>query len=532
MARQRINPKRPQTKKEKYKKEAQTRNAKGRARAIAELGQDDVIYMLGEDPTYIHSREVYYKAGRATAIKLLNNGLTKTVSQVHAEIDRLTPLLDAEVNNIVRALNMNSWEEFQQWWSHEVQPNSPDLATNNEALYYLSLLEKIKKQATSIGAYLSMRQSGRSGKGEAMTQAGAKQLIAAGFVQAGFTGAKGEQAGANAAITQIRAQQRQDMSTLAKWLVPILEKMNTKTADHIITQLKKIAGPNLDGVGGKVDATYATEIGQIFEYVSDLFSRELESGIKVQMNNIAAEKTGKNSKQYKADTKHTVTIGSVQFSFLSSDKTGMETVFGQGSGQAIGYIDKFTAGIESPHLKLVGSNIETIVDWNLVDPQLDNLFAYIVRNADYFGRQDEEAKTIIVSFFAWAKLITELVGMQSSIADMPVVIRMFNRLYKTSDIMRRFSNISGVSIMQYVNKTYLYDYYKTFQATGKMDKKLLREIKGNAMSEMRGGVTYSALKNAISSTLQGVNSQVTRQNYFHTNLRILLGNIENLKELM
>ena len=65
-----------------------------------------------------------------------------------------------------------------------------------------------------------------------------------------------------------------------------------------------------------------------------------------------------------------------------------------------------------------------------------------------------------------------------------------------------------------------------------MDKKVLRQIKGDAMSKMKGKVTYKQLKSDISATLAAVNTQVARQNYFKTSFRILLGNVENLKELV
>ena len=428
---------------------------------------------------------------------------------------------------------MSTWEEFQQWWATEVQPGSASLATNSEALYYLALLEKIKKQAKSIGVYLQMRQMGRDTNGKGMTEAGVQRLISAGFVDVGFKGQYNEQAGPNSAITKIRNSQRQDMAKLAKWLVPILEKVNTNTADNLIKSLKKVAGPNLDGVNGNIDVSFSKEIGNIFEYISSVFSIELENGIRIEMENVAAEKTGKNSKTYKADTKHTFTIGEVQFSLLSSDKTGMEAVFGKESGKMIGYLDKFTAGLQSTNLKLVDNNqIETIVDWKLVDPRLNDLFAYIVKNADYFNSRDEEGKNLVVSFFAWAKLITELVGAENAINDMPAVVRMFNRLYKTSDILRKFSNVHGVDIMNYVQKTYLYDYYKTLQDVPTLDKKQLRQVKGDAMSKIKGRVSYALLKEAIKNTLMQVNDQVTRQSYFKTNFRILLGNVENLKELV
>lgn len=516
-----------------YKKESVALNKQGgRKTALAELGREDVIYMLAKQPVYIHSREHYYKAGRKTAVNILNKGLSKAVAQAQQKINYLVPMLDTEVQRIVQSLNMSSWEEFQQWWSTEVQPNSVDLQTNNEALYYLALLEKIKKQATSIGTYLSSRSGGSAGKGSGMTAAGVQRLINMGFVNTGFKGTRGEQAGADAAITHIRAAQRQDLTQLAQWLVPRLIIMNDKIADNIITKLKKVVGPNLDGLNGtmNIDQTFATEIGQIQEYISAMYTRELENGIKIKMESVAAEKTGKNSKSYKADTRHIISMGDVQVSFLSSDKTGMETQFGAGSGKAIGYIDKFTAGIKTDTLDITA--VESVINFNQIDPNLNDVFQYIIKNGDFFHSRDEESKTIIVAFFAWAKLITELIGAEGSISNMPVVIRMFNRLYRTSDIMRKFSALRGVDIMQYVNKTYLYDFYKQYQNINPIDRQTLREAKRDAMQEMSDKVTYAKLKAAITDTLQTVNGQVMRQGYFSTSFRILLGNVENLKELV
>ena len=248
------------------------------------------------------------------------------------------------------------------------------------------------------------------------------------------------------------------------------------------------------------------------------------------MESVAAEKTGKNSKSYKADTKHIISMGDVQVSFLSSDKTGMETQFGACSGKAIGYIDKFTAGIKTDTLDITA--VESVINFNQIDPNLNDVFQYIIKNGDFFHSRDEESKTIIVAFFAWAKLITELIGAEGSISHMPVVIRMFNRLYRTSDVMRKFSTIRGVDIMQYVNKTYLYDFYKQYQNINPIDRQTLREAKRDAMQKMSDKVTYAKLKAAITDTLQAVNGQVMRQGYFSTSFRILLGNVENLKELV
>ena len=509
----------------------------GRKEALSELENEDTIYMLSKYPIYIHSRENYYKAGNKTAIRILNRELSSVVSKVHAKANRLIPLLDMEVQNIVNAFGMSSWEEFRQWWAKEVQPNSADLQTNRDALYYLALLEKIKKQATSIGTYLYTRSKGR-GKGQGMSESGVKQLINAGFVSAGFKGQYGESAGANATITKIRAEQRKDIVELSKWLVPHLIKMNDKVALDIANKLKTITGPNLDGINGTmdIDQTFATQIGNIEEYISDMFYRELMNGITVEMNNIAAEKNkgqkNKNSKKFKADTQITMSLGSVKLSFLASDKTGMETVFEKNTGKAIGYQDKFTASIATDTLKI--TDVETIASLDNIDPRLNDVFLYIIKNADFFNLQDKEGKTLIVAFFAWVKLITEIVCIQNSIKDMPVVIRMFNRLYKTSDILRTFTNKHGLEIMEYVNKSYLYNFYEVYKKENAVvpSRKELRDVKKEAMQQMSGKVTYKKLKSSITDTLQTLNGVVTRDLKFSTSFRILLDNIENLKEFV
>ena len=523
--------------KKQYKTERKTLVANGgRQKAIAELQDENVIYMLAQNPVYIHSNKLYYEAGHKTAVRILNEELSLLVNDVHTEINRLIPLLDAELQQIITALGMNSWEEFRQWWSTEVQPNSPNLQTNSEALYYLALLEKIKKQATSIGTYLYMRNKGRTGKGGGMTRSGAQQLINAGFVGADFTGAYHESAKTTDLITHIREEQRKDIIKLSQWLVPHLVSINDGYAEGIITKLKSITGSNLDGIGGSmnIDQTFANQIGRIQEYISAMFTRELTNGIKVSMRTVAAERKGSDqqSATFKADTQIAMNIGSVQLSFLASDKTGMETMFGK-DGRAIGYIDKFTAGIMNGTLNI--ERLATAADFNSIhqiDSRLQNIFHYVIKNADFFYLRDQNTKDIILALFAWMKLIVEVVGVQSSIQDVPVVIRMFNRLYRTSDILRMFSNQYGLDILRYVNKAYLNDLYNTYRPEGLMSPKELREIKKSAMEQMHGSTTYAKLKYAIYDTLTTLNGSAARTLKFSAHFRILLDNIENLKESM
>ena len=54
---------------------------------------------------------------------------------------------------------------------------------------------------------------------------------------------------------------------------------------------------------------------------------------------------------------------------------------------------------------------------------------------------------MIVALFAWLKVISEVVGVTTDFSIMPPVIKAFNRLYKTSDLLKQFMQVSGTEIL-------------------------------------------------------------------------------------
>lgn len=526
---------------EPYYQKERARSKELRERAIiAELQNPNTIYMLAGEPTYIHSTHKYYEAGLRTAREIATRALTKLISKTKVELNRLIPLLDAELQKVINFSGHSSWDSFLRWWQTEVHPFASD-NIDNEALYYLMLLEKIKKQAASIGTYLYARRS-KDASGNLNLSARTK-LIKAGFVEADFQGISGEIVGSSAAITLIRQNQRNDLKSLVEWLVPKINEANDEYGEHIKSILQRNLGSNLNNLTNiDVNKTFGPMIGELSEYITNMFKVQTAKGAEVTFTTVAPEKRKKNKANqttstqhdthmyYKADTKIDLKMGSVSLSFLSNDKTGMETQFGR-DGKVIGFIDKFTAGLNSNTLSPKGLTDVDYITWDEIDPNIQDIFLYIVRNSDFMKRQSKSDKDIILAFFAWAKLITELVGAKQTISTMPIVIRMFNRLYPISDLMRQFNTVQGIDILAYVNKSYLNNYYKILKVSGITSAAELRKEKREVLRGLKGKATYSKLKAEINSTLRSLNGKIARTTYFSTSFRILLGNVDNLKEL-
>ena len=374
-------------------------------------------------------------------------------------------------------------------------------------------MEQFKKNATKIGAYLYMRKR----------QQGQK-LYDEGFIRGTYIEGQQIKAGPDDPITHIRADQRK----LIKELGDYLEKIIPKTGSVIDDAINNILA-NRDA--GQVDRTFATQIGQIEEFLSSKIQGYIVDGIKISMQNVAAEKSdgkskGKDVKSFKGDTKTIFDLGTTQLEFISSDKTGMQYAFGGNlDAQTAATIDRFTAGIDSDTLSL--KNIQSSVDMDDIDPYTDDIIGYLVRNDNAFGRKDIEGKKLVLAFFGWLKLINEIVGTDKDIIP---VIRMFNRLYRTDDLLKFFLNKNGLQILTYVNQAYLEKYYDIVEGTNP-EPSALYEAKKHFITESSTNegfkLTYRALKQGILAELQTLNMAAIT-NGIHTSYNILMNNIKNI----
>lgn len=498
-----------------YAKESARLKVIGRRQALVELQNPDTIYMLGKSPVYIHSNQVYYKQGNITAKNLLQKDLDKIVAQVHAQIQPLCAQIDQIITNLYSGLGFSSWDEFKSWWEVKVQPSYNNFTETDkkDVIYYLALLEQFKKNATKIGAYLYMRKR----------QQGQK-LYDEGFIRGTYIEGQQIKAGPDDPITYIRADQRK----LIKELGDYLEKIMPKTGSVIDDAINNILA-NRDA--GEVDRTFATQIGQIEEFLSSKIQGYIVDGMKISMQNVAAEKSdgkgkSKDVKSFKADTKTIFDLGTTQLEFISSDKTGMQYAFGGNlDARTAATIDRFTAGIDSDTLSL--KNIQSSVNIDDIDPYADDIIGYLVRNDNAFGRKDIEGKKLVLAFFGWLKLINEIVGTDKDIVP---VIRMFNRLYRTDDLLKFFLNKNGLQILTYVNQAYLEKYYDIVQGTNP-EPSALYEAKKHFITESSTNegfkLTYRALKQGILAELQTLNMAAVT-NGIHTSYNILMNNIKNI----
>ena len=351
-----------------------------------------------------------------------------------------------------------------------------------------------------------------------------QKLYDEGFIRGTYIEGQQIKAGPDDPITHIRADQRK----LIKELGDYLEKIIPKTGSVIDDAINNILA-NRDA--GQVDRTFATQIGQIEEFLSSKIQGYIVDGIKISMQNVAAEKSdgkskGKDVKSFKGDTKTIFDLGTTQLEFISSDKTGMQYAFGGNlDAQTAATIDRFTAGIDSDTLSL--KNIQSSVDMDDIDPYTDDIIGYLVRNDNAFGRKDIEGKKLVLAFFGWLKLINEIVGTDKDIIP---VIRMFNRLYRTDDLLKFFLNKNGLQILTYVNQAYLEKYYDIVEGTNP-EPSALYEAKKHFITESSTNegfkLTYRALKQGILAELQTLNMAAIT-NGIHTSYNILMNNIKNI----
>lgn len=349
-----------------------------------------------------------------------------------------------------------------------------------------------------------------------------KKIYEEGFIRGEYIEGKDVKAGPDDPITLIRAEQRQTLGKLSAYLDKLLPKAD-ETIQKAIEYLKANAQ------AGEVDRTFAVQIGHIQEFLSTQIANHIVNGVRISMENVAAERnknSGKKVETFKGDTKVIAEIGTVRLEFITSDKTGMQYAFGGNyDASTAATIDRFTAGINSDTLSVKG--VESSVDVDDIDPYTDEVIGYLVRNDNAFGRKDIEGKKLVLAFFAWLKLINEIVGTD---VDIVPIIRMFNRLYRTDDLLKFFMNKTGLGILSNVNHAYLDKYYDVVADTNPNPEKLYQAKKDYIQSQANNEgfkLTYRSLKAGILGELRTLN-MVAITNGIHTSYNILMNNIKNI----
>ena len=332
--------------KEYYKKERQKQKERnGRQAVRAELDNPEVIYMLANNPVYIHSNKLYHEYGLKAAREILKRDLDKAAAEVKKLLPGKIALLQTRTNEIMRILKCSNWQELQSWWSSVVGGNGENMSNNPEAVRMLRLLEKVKQQATDIGVYKRGRK----------TPSGVKTLQELGLVSATFTGGSGERVGKEDLISIIRTEQRKDLPELARGISALLKQLDIDYAKSIQKKIQSLVGEDLEPLQViNPEATHAKEIGELFDIFSDNVVYSTLNGLSVKLDMVAAEKQKisksqtrlgelDNSTRFKGDT--LITIAELGIDFVASNKTGLTRNFGQVSNSDLRMIlDNFLNG--------------------------------------------------------------------------------------------------------------------------------------------------------------------------------------------
>lgn len=501
----------------KFQKKQST---KIKRRALNELENPNVIMMLGGEPQYIHSTEAYFRAGLKTAEEQMLIHLDALVEEQQS----LMRIKIAEINNIWKIKLQKAFgdvlptfSDFKQFWEAHITQNPHP----NEFMSKLAQLAKLKEAKVKLAVLKQKkdkaRQSVKNGFNNQHTELSAKALedklsmfdfrVGLSKNQKTYTyGGEGKKL--ESAWEEIVKSSTEEV---IKWLFNNQQFIHI-TDSLIDAQIEAYKNNKKDNL--KLEHT---QIGKIFEHMTEGVYKNVINNPKfndkvvplvadLAFQRVAAEQegSGKSTTTYKADTNVQFInniSGEVILEFLTSDKTGQSVDFSQNKiDLETKNVDQFTATIESKTFDFsqLGLNINA---YERNKQMIDNLIQYVLANGYAFSGRVSivNFKELIVMFLAWMKVVSEIIGGESSMNDTPLAIRSFNTIYNTADVLNLFIDIAPKDIMKYINKSLLGDFYKSSPPLANSLKNILFHSKALTLTELGGNVSYGNIKNFTGS---------------------------------
>lgn len=424
--------------------------------AINELNDPDTIYLLGGNPTYLHSRKIYFEAGYAKALSMLENFLRDVCQQVRERINQILPELDRRLKEVIGFLMGDEnipFEEFAKFWEENIEPyknNWPE-GEKAENIWLISQLYQFKIRLSKLWAITNNRQ----------TVSGKKALIKAGILEATWgdiDGAipKGLRLKDSA---EYRDQAKQIMQKMYQKLQSLSTVINERWVDLTIQSLQT-GEANAKTLMDRL-LTHG-EVGTIYETLRIGVERLLDSGIKMFIENVSEERQkglgsnkGATSKEVHnpSDSRYTFTnTQGMQITLTTSDKTGAQYWLdaNKSNKELTTLYDVFGASFSSAHLDyfskqiaggIARTNNQTEQDhWNAT-------ISYILKNTTYWNRSLTEVSETIIGIFGWLSILSKVVGAEDvQTKDMPLVTNNWGVLHSIPDILRYLLRLSaGVS---------------------------------------------------------------------------------------
>lgn len=494
----------------------------------------DCIYQISGESIYLHSKETTYQAGMRVASEKLNRILEKAMNGAKTEIKNACPIIEQKWEEVYQACGFTRGtkkvrENFPQWWKTNIE----DYGVNSTSQFkLLAKLQRIKELETIEKKYTEARK-------RAVNKGDESILIKEGF----FNPITGEdhaqeigvrQANTSDPISEKRKELKELRSAFVEGAVNYFykelpeskmtqsgrikdslkrfwDKLRDSDKESLLSifdglpdELKqKITGEQaMDNITEPVQAAvdnaiksnevqkkikqvgYATGIGILWEGLSHGFKNKTENkgkNVKVQIENISElSDSAINNSLIKSDSK--ITIGDVVF--FTNDKTTIIPKFGwqpQNAEKALTELGNFgTPGFSAG---LSTSLKTTTVDLGADTAHLVKLQNYVLANSSFSNRTTETEKRIILSIYAWLKIVLEIIGKDSE--NIPIGIRVFGYLYRTDEVLKQIEKLTGTEILQIVkginNSKFLQARFEITQA----DREAVQKRKGEIIQQLK-----------------------------------------------
>lgn len=549
-------------------------------RALRELSNPNTVFVLGKDVTYIHSSDVYWKAGLQTAETVFMRCLSKLYNEQQRKMNHIINYIDKEWKRILDAYKINTFEEFQKKYTevyHTYGSKQKPYWDALESLHDAKILKTFLDTVSSQGAQ-SYEQT-------------IKNYKKLGFDITGITTKKTSGKYSEKALVK---KLQTALNNALKQLYNSKEMLNYE--DYQIKALAKEMGSSIStktsqihAVFGKLQELIEAEVFKVLDKDVDMVldaiqksntDADFKKAIKTTLQNLEnnslrvvpvigevegrqSQYTKLNTGRNKSDSFDILTINGHTEAFFSTMKTGHIYDYAQKyvEGQPPPMQNRFTATLQMEnlnfsHINEVSGN-PSVVHSNQAQ-QVDALMKYVYRNAAVVGTTNkdlENFRDMTVAYYGWLKILTEIVGNPENEFMIPISLKIFDRIYSTADVIRKFQGIDMMKLLdtgffyktELKSKFYSWSYAasvseaepnkksrkNTFNvdSTGRSlyNAKVQAIIGENGLIEEGEDVNYENLYNRIQDFLRTIAASTLKLPEVSSRLQI---NIDNIKRMV
>ena len=539
-----------------------------RSRAIQELQNPNTVFILGGEPTYIHSTEAYWLAGLRTAQKEMSKMLSRLVTEQKSKMNNKIAHIDSKWRENLDILGLKTFQEFQHIWEDSYKEYGEK--QQSEYFQILSYLEEVRKLHSHLIAVEELKDSNIN---KLSQRERGKRLIEYGFIDSSDD-IVGSGANIRYKDTTRMKQIEKDYRTLLKTIVDssAFKALAQSTKDAVTKQMKflksgiptHIAASAIGKLQEELEALVFGHSQQDIDKISNAVLNDPGDGslVKNTLNqlgmtkeslhsyNIAGENYGNKGRlstgTFKADSFDVLSLDK-SISFFSTMKTGEVFNYLKDEYKENPVIRRFTATIESSSMDFshINQHVKSTV-YEADKRKIQLLANYVLRNGAAFGHNAkiQDVRDMLVSYLVWLKLLTEIIGNPDSDEFIPIALKMFTKIYNTADIIRIFLDFDGINILSsgFVNKEHLKDFYSLSfsknnnksvfsghaQELYSVKRAAIYNLLGEGNEANYNNITYSNLYREISSYLKNLAIASQKLPTISTYLQVKVNNIKNI----